>query len=294
MQQPFGSTLNLKLGPARTYLSLGPGWAAIAGVLSTGWGELSFSGGLQLLVLWLLVDALLGSLWALAVEQGIWRTLGQPQPATTPRSGFYLPYVQANSLGGRWVLWLRRYSHWWQNSYWPEHGDQVMTFCLGSGLAILVGFALGSTLGQLTLLAIGLTWLAGLTRPDLAAPEGGRLQALAQFLLPWVMGATLWRPLSPLSLILAICYWLTYLGGLRMLGQHLRAEWLYWLGQLAALLLCLALRQLPGAAILGVLLLAQRLHAIQDQPTPNFLAKVQPYLILTVLVAAWSVGNLLK
>lgn len=293
MKQPFGSILRLTFTPANSWLSLGPGWAALAGVLSAGVFEFSLAAGLQFLALWLLVDPLLGTLWALAARQQLWPAPSQAVlPAAGP--GFYLPYARPDSLAGRWLVWLRRYARWWQEQYWPAQGDGCTTFILGAGLALLISFALGLTLFQLTLLAIGLTVLAGHMPSALSAPEGGRLQSVVQLLLPWVMGAALWSNLTMPSLLLALCYWISYLGGLRMLGRHHRAEWLFWLGQVAALLLLLALRQLPGGALLGVLLAAQHLvHAKFNSPA-DFLPKVQPYLVGSILVAGWSLGNFLN
>jgi hypothetical protein len=106
------------------------------------------------------------------------------------------------------------------------------------------------------------------------------------------MGVVLWSRLTPLSLVLAMCYWATYLGGLRMVGGHRRAEWLFWLGQIAAIWLLLALRLLPGATLLSVLLVAQQIIKTKFAHPPDFLPKAQPYLVLSILAAGWSLGNL--
>ncbi|MFN8454423.1 MAG: hypothetical protein U0401_07085 [Anaerolineae bacterium] len=292
MKQPFGSILKLTFAPNGSWLNLGPGWAVLAGVLSAGALEFSFAAGLQLLALWLLVDPLLGTLWNLAVPQRLWQGLAPVVLPATPNNGFYLPYAQPDSLAGQGVVWLRRYGRWWREWYWPEHGDDCMTFLLGAGVALLISFALGPTLFQLTLLAIGLTVLAGQMPSNLSAGEGGRLQSVAQLLLPWIMGIVLRSNLTILGLLLVLCYWISYLGGLRMLGRHQRAEWLFWLGQVAAMLLLLALGQLPGGAGLGVMLAAQRLiHTKLNSPT-DFLPKAQPYLVASVLIAGWSLGLL--
>ena len=97
---------------------------------------------------------------------------------------------------------------------------------------------------------------------------------------------------APLSLVLGICYWVTYLGGLRMLGGHHRAEILFIMGQAAAIILLLALRHLPGAAILTVLLLTQQIIKTKFNQPAKFLPKLQPYLVVSLLVAGWSLGNL--
>ncbi len=291
MQQPFGSTLKLSLAPTRSWLSLGPGWAALAGVLSTGSVELGFGTFLQLLGLWLLVDPIWGALWELSAQQGLWRSLNPVQLPPPLARGFYLPYAQPGSLAGRFVLWMRCYRQWWHESFWPEHGEQILTFGLAASLALFISLFFNLTLFWLTLLALGLILLAGQTSFHLAAAEGGRLQSVVQLLLPWVMGVALWSSLTPLSLTLAVCYWVTYLGGLRMLGGHRRAEWLFWLGQVAAILLLLALRLLPGAALAGVLLVAQQLIKTRFNHPADFLPKIQIYLVFSLLAAGWSLGS---
>jgi hypothetical protein len=292
MRQPFGSIFQLTLAPVRSWLSLGPGWAVLAGAWSTGAIEIRSTALLQLLAVWVLADSLLGMLWESAVQQGGWRHLIPDQLPAAPRQGFYLPYAQPGSVAGRWVVSVRRYGLWWREYFWPEQMNQLIACGLGAGLALLIGFSFGSTLFWLTMLALALIVLAGLTQIDLSAIEGGRLQSIVQFLLPWVMGAMLRSTLTPLSLILAVCYWVTYLGGLRMLGGHHRADILFWLGQIAAIVLLLALHHLPGAAILTVLFVAQQLIKTKFNQPSVFLAKAQPYLVLSLLVAGWSLGSL--
>jgi hypothetical protein len=104
----------------------------------------------------------------------------------------------------------------------------------------------------------------------------------------------LWSHLTVLGLLLALCYWISYLGGLRMLGQHQRAEWLFWLGQVTAMLLLLTLRQLPGGALLGIMLAVQHLIRTKFHAPSDFLPKVQPYVVASVLIAGWSLGALLN
>jgi hypothetical protein len=94
LQQPFGHTLKVSLVLARPWLRLGPGWAALAGALSTGYTEFNLANLLQLISLWLLVDPILGMLWDGSVEQGLWRKIAKAQLGSPSASGFSLPYVQ--------------------------------------------------------------------------------------------------------------------------------------------------------------------------------------------------------
>lgn len=292
MSPLLGPTLTFSLARSRTWLSLGPAWAGLAGALSSGAGQFDLTHLLSLLGLWLLVDPILGTLWELAVTDGLWRDIDQARLPAPPRRGFFLPYVQPGTPGARLVLHLRRYQRWWQTDYWPERNHQIVTFGWGAGLALSLSLLLSRPIFWLTLLALALICLAGQTPSDLSDTHGGRLQSIVHFLLPWAMGATLWAELTPLTLLLTICGWATYLGALRMLGRHQRADLLFWGGQVAALLLLLGLRSLLGTAILAVLLAGQyRLKARFNQPV-EFLARLQPQLITAMVVAGLALGSL--
>lgn len=294
MQQFLGHTLKFSLSLSGSWLSLGPGWAAIGGALSVGVVEMNLDTILRLISLWILVDPILGTLWDLVVAQGVWRQVTQAQLPPTPAQGFNLPYAQAGSAAGQFVLLFRCYRLWWVDSYWPAFGNNVTTFAVGLVLALVIGLVLSPTIFWLVVLAVSLTLLAGLRPPDLSLIDGGRLQSIVQFLVPWLMGAFVWSYLSPLSVMLAICYWVVYLGGLRMLGHHHRAEHLFFLGQIGAIFLLLALRLLPGAAILSILFAAQLLIRTKFGRPPDFLQRTQPYLLFGLLVAGLSLRSLMR
>lgn len=290
--QPFGQTVRFNLSLSGRWLQLGPGWAVLAGVLSTGWPGLSLSNLLQLASLWLLVDPLLGTLWDLAVEQGLWRRVTTATLPPPPVRGFSMPYAQPGSPGGHFVLAVRRYRLWWQESFWPHFGGQVITFWIGVLLALLIALLLHPLIFWLTLLAIGLIFIAGFNGADLSSAGGGRLQSVVQHLLPWCIGAVLGANLTFFAIVVALCYWAVFLGGLRMLGGHQRAKVLFFSGQLAATLVLLGVGVLPGAVVLAVLVVAQLLLKERFPQPETFLQKVQPYLIISVLVAGGSIGSL--
>ncbi|HEX9921367.1 MAG TPA: hypothetical protein VGD99_01775 [Anaerolineae bacterium] len=292
MQQPFGHSVNVSISLSRTWLSLGPGWAALAGALSTGQAGFEFPLLLQLAGLWLLADPVLGTLWELTVGQGLWRRFVQAQLPPPPSRGFYLPYAQPGSAAGRVVLRYRQVQVWWRESFWPQYADGVTAFGLSLGLALLIGVFLSPIIFALTLLAIVLTLFAGQTSPDLTATGGGRHQSVVQFLLPWLMGSLLWPvPVLP-GLGLGLCFWAIYLGGLRMQGDHASAKTLFFLGQTGAIGLLLALRLLPGAVLLSVLLVAQWLILLKFNEPAQFLAKAQAYLVVGIIVTGVALGSL--
>ena len=291
MQLPFGHTFKFTISLSRSWLSVGPGWAALAGVLAGGTGQIGLTELLQLFSLWLLVDPILGTLWELSVQQGLWRKIWEAELPAPTKTGFYLPYTQAGSSGERFIVNLRRYQVWWRAHYWPQNGDGATAFGLGTILALLISFFLNPTIFWLTLMALGLIMLAGLGRADLTTASGGRLQSIVQLLLPWAIGASLWSALTPLSLLLSLAFWVTYLGGLRMLGNHHQADILFWLGQITVIALLLALRLLPGAAVVAAMFVAQRLVKTKFTQPETFLPKVQPYLIVSLLVAGFFLGR---
>lgn len=292
VQQPFGHSLNVSISLSRTWLSLGPGWAALAGALSTGQAGFELPLLLRLAGLWLLVDPVLGTLWELAVEQGLWRRFVQAQLPSPPPRGFYLPYAQPGSTAGRVVLRWRQYQAWWRASFWPQLADGVTAFGLSLVLALLISVFLSPIIFGLTLLTIILTLFAGQSPPDLTSAGGGRVQSIVQFLLPWFMGSLLWPAPAWPGLGLALCFWAIYLGGLRMQSAHARAEILFFLGQAGAICLLLALRLLSGAAIVSVLLIAQRLILLKFDEPAEFLAKAQPYLVISVIAVGMALGSL--
>jgi hypothetical protein len=291
-QQSFGQTLKVRLSLSGTWFNLGPGWAAMAGLLAMG--SLSFSPAvlLQLAGLWLLVDPLLGTLWDLAVNQEVWRKAIQAKLPAPRQRGFSFPYAQPGSLAGRLVLRLRRYHGWWQDSYWLAFSSELITFGLGLLLALLIALLLGGWILGLTLIAVALVLKAGVTASTLTGSNSSHWQALVQGLLPWLMGLVLGGGPTLLTGAIAVAYSMVYLGLLRTLGGHPpRATWLFWGGQLAAGLLLLGLRLLPVAAVLAGLLIAQRL--LKNRFPAAWLSKVQPYLVAGMLSTAGAVGYLL-
>jgi hypothetical protein len=293
VQPPFGHSVSLTFDLTRRWLNLGAGWAALAGLLASGYAQLDLTALLQLISLWILVDPILGTLWDLAVERGLVRRFTRAELPAPAARGVDLPYAQPGSVAGHAVILLRRYSRWWAAYFWPTFSGGITTCCVGLILALVIGLALGPTVFWLVVLTVGLTVLAGLALPDHDFVDGSRLRSIVQFLLPWLMGAVLWSDISLLALVLGLAYWTVYLGSLRMLGNQHRAEWLFYPGQFAVSLLLLALHLLPGAVVLGILLLAQLLvRTNYGDDAAVLLRKSQAYVVIGLLVAGLSVGSL--
>ncbi|GAB4449538.1 MAG: hypothetical protein Kow0031_31980 [Anaerolineae bacterium] len=291
--QNFGASITINLAFSRLRPGLGPGWAMLAGVLAGTPPELTAAVLLQVVGLWILVGPVLGTLWHFAVEQRLWPRLAGAQLPPPPRRGFWLPYAQPNAPAGRWALWLRSYGLWLRQSFWPASGDQLSTVLLGGLLALVLGWALHPSVFWLTLLALALLALAALRPAPLSAPGGGRLQSLVQFLLPFGTGLAMFPSPSPLPLVLGFCYWVVYLGALRMLGRHARAHWLLLGGQVAALLLLLTLNRPIGGAVVAAMLLGQLLAKTASLQPDAFVGRVRLFLLASLLAASLSLGVVL-
>lgn len=273
-------------------MSPGPGWAALAGAVAAGFPGLNAGTFASLLLLWLLADPLLGTVWDLSVNKGLWRKVIQAKLPPPPTRGFVIPYAQPQSVAGRMAVRIRQYQQWLHEA---DVGirTQLTTVFLAAPLALLAGLYLQRAIFWLVFLAIGLTWIAGFSPYNLAAAGGGRLQSVVQFLLPWSMGLVLWQQPSLTGMLIGIAFWSVYLGGLRMVGNHHRAYWLYFGGQLVATLLLLGLHHLAAAAIVTVLLLVQLIVFKAYHRSPGFLPLVQRYIVFEIAVVALAVGRAL-
>jgi hypothetical protein len=149
-----------------------------------------------------------------------------------------------------------------------------------------------------TLLAITLLQLVFLRTGGDARPMP-TAQGFFEIGLPWVAGHVLFSPLSLASLILALTFGLSYSGGLRMAqGRASLGRWN--LGQVIGVLLLVLLRQPLAAGIVGILVIAQAVpqpalfdgesEDIDPNAAIRFLRWIQPWLMATMLVAAWGVS----
>lgn len=286
MEQPFGHTFKLHLFRQRPWLTLGPGWAALAGALAGGGFALDPAHLLPLVLLWLLADPVLGALWELAAQPGAWRETRQsPLPAGTPVSVNLVPYAAPGSWGYRLARWWGRLRAR-EGLRLDQAGGQISVALIGGTvLALFLGLLLRPIFLPLILLSFGLALLAG----------PGRLfwQAAGNVLIPWAMGALLFAPLNLFSALLAVCYGLVFWGGLRLAGGDTNGERPLIMGQVAAALLLAGLREPLSAAALVLAVLWQLILRAQARPAGAwgwYLRGVQPFLVAGMMAAAWGAG----
>ncbi len=304
VDRPVGRITQLRLYPIRPLWSLGPGWAAVSGALAVGSFALSSETLLKLLLVWLLADPVLGTLWGLSLgdtspseREGIWRRLLTARlPATVPFLRF-LPYTQPGSPGRRFAERLGRLRLWWQAAFWPEAGHEFAALVAALGLALLLGAVLGHNALALVLFSILLSWLAALSQKrdvsrDSTPQSAGRRgmvtlwYTLGEFGIPWLIGAVvIGRP--PWAVItLGVCYTITYFG----LIQYGREFRLVGSSQAAVALLLAGLRHPMAAGATAVLLIPQWGLRVRTA-SGSYLRGVQLFVILSMLIAALAIAT---
>jgi hypothetical protein len=311
LDQPVGRITQLRLYPIRPLWSVGPGWAAVSGGLAAGGFSLSPETLLSFLLVWLLADPVLGVMWSLSTggspsegASGIWRRLLAPQLPDVAPPLRLLPYTQPGSPGRRLADRLGRLRLWWQDTFWPEAGQEFATVIAALGLALLLGAILGRDVLALVLITFSLSWLAALTQGERTpeTPARGDVvnlwRALAEFGIPWLIGAVVLGRPSWVVITLGACYTITYFGLMRQATRSSHDFRLTGVSQATAALLLAGLRHPLAAGATAILLLPQwglrtwttgesRDHSGASGP---YLRGVQLFVILGMLVAALAVA----
>jgi hypothetical protein len=166
-------------------------------------------------------------------------------------------------------------------------------------LALIIAGALGVRPLLVTLAAITIIQFVFISAGGDANPSPGP-QALFEVTLPWLAGHGLFEAPTPSSIALALTYGLSYAGGLRITrGWSGLARWN--LGQIMAVIVLMILRQPLMVGITGMLFLGQAIlqpgafdaetDVAETDVTARFLRWVQPWLMATMLAAAWGLRN---
>jgi hypothetical protein len=290
---------------------VGPGWAVIGGAVASGGLALAPQALLSLVLTWLLADAVLGVVWdlgagdtALGGKGGIWRALLTARlPDSAPALRF-LPYTQPASPGRRLAERLSRWRRWWQETFSPQAGAEFAALVAALGLALLLGAILGRDALALTLLSIALSWLAALAYKSERATSRDVVtlwHTLGGFGIPWLLGSlALGRPPTWVVIALGSCYAITYFGLVhQVIGEALRPQAapgfrLIGASQVAAIFLLAGLRYPLAAGAAAILLLPQwglHIWAADHPAAPGaFLRCIQPFVVLSLLIAAWAVA----
>lgn len=283
-QQSVNCTLTLRFIPHRSWLALGPGWAALAGVLASGGFHFEAEVLLKAGLLWLLADPILGTIWHLVAEQGIWRRLGQAPPSGASPLKLRLPYVVKDSAG-------YKLSIFWTNLRTSENG-QGYTLLITLFLALLISAILGGLIVSFVIVSVLLAFVIGLT----GYGEGQQFwQSLATFLLPYLAGLIVMGQLPLQAVALGYVYWVIYLSTLRLRAGKSRGAWLVIIGQGVAAGLFFSLTLPLAATVLTLAVMFSLLLWVQakmqsTQPEIWYAEHVKPYLLVGLFAAAVSLG----
>jgi hypothetical protein len=254
----------------------------VSGGLAAGGFSLSPETLLNLLLVWLLADPLLGVIWDLGAGsalapagRGIWGRLLQPDLPQVAAPVLRLPYTQAGSPGYRLAQRLGQARRWWRETLRPEAGTETASLAAALVLALLLGAVLGRSVLALIAISIAFSWLCALAEkrepgathfgkwvapkigdaPGAAADKSGPAvwRALGEFTIPWLMGASVMGRVSGTVILLALCYTVAYFGLIRPArGFGLAAA-----GQATAAVLLAGLRYPLAAGAAAILLLPQ-------------------------------------
>ena len=284
-------TLSLRFIPHRAWLTLGPGWAVVAGGLASGEVASGPAALLTLGMLWLLIDPVLGTIWTLLAEHRLWQTLNQPhRPVDSPLKLLF-PYVTRGSSA-------HKFSLFWAQVRSQPHGEGYSLF-FSLGLAVL----LASLLGQIALLYTGVSilgafWIGGSNRGDF-------WRALVLFVFPYLISVVS-VSLSEESLLSAglvgIVYGVVYYGVLQLRRGHQFGRRLVVLGQIAAACFVFALAEpllatpISLSALFCLLLrpLTDPQHPDQQQAITAYADRLSPFLLLSLLASALAVGGIVE
>ena len=291
---PTTHTLAIFLMPNQYLLIPASGWAIIAGLLTVRpWileGDLWQNNAgwvLKTLLLWLLFDPILGTIWQLLINHQLRQQTVDGDNIVlhgTPS----LPYVTRNSAAYRWLLFRQKIRQ--------QSRAEWQSLFLLSGLALGLGATFGWEILLAVALSLGIMWRISGTIAEKTLVEQV-WQMLLQFIFPFGTAIVIFGTLTlPVSLF-GIAFALIFDGTLRLKSAPKWGErWLiFGLSATAILLFALRLPMAGAVTVLSVgtvILLRQDIAAAKyrwDEKIPSLNA----ILWLTLLISAWFMGELM-
>jgi hypothetical protein len=283
--EPVGPLLHLgAIGAARSTW-LGPGWAALCGLIASG--AFSFDGAHVLIAafVFILADWAWPALWTTAVRTD-WRAPAARWPdfaVSSPERSIRLPYFQPGSPGARLLNSLTRARIWWHDTLAPSAGASVT-----SGIAaLIVGLALSAAIGWRALaLTLGVAALTGLgiLRALRVGVDSDGLRSIVYGTMPWWLGHVAFASLTAESVGLAVLFGLAYWAWMG-LGEHAPSPSSLAAPQAIAALALFAGQQAVAAFVVFLAVAAQvALRAfLVDR---DFARRGQGWLMLAMLACA--------
>lgn len=280
---------SLNLGAVNALRStwLGPGWAALCGLVASA---ALTSSGLDVLIavlVFIVADWAWPAIWTTCVRTdwlasfAHWAELAVSAPARRP------PYLQPGSPGDRLLAGLARLGAWWR-----AIGASMLGASLTSGLvASIVGLALSAAIGwralALTLAVFALTAL-GVLRALRASIDSDGLRAIVYGVLPWWLGHAAFAPPTAESAGMAILFGAVY-WTLMASGDRAPSTARLIAPQILAAIALFAGRAIWPAFIVGLAIFAQvALRTFLSEH--DFARRAQVWLIPAMLACAIAVG----
>ncbi|MGQ9500525.1 MAG: hypothetical protein ACUVSF_05710 [Anaerolineae bacterium] len=302
MERSSGHIVQLRVRLCAPIWHIGAGWAALSGTIASGLFQEDSTPPLVragvVLLIWLLADPVLGTLWELGTTpHGVWTQLWHAlRSADDNVPLILLPYTQTDSPAWRVANWLGRQSAWWRTGFWPQNGEAFITICSLLPVALIIGALLNPAALTLACAAVVLAWLAALwcKRASLSMSNYSwrmtAANAWGQFGIPWMIGCAASSKPSWLGIMLGMCVTFSYMG----LWRQPIWQPAVLAGQLAALIIVLGMRQVLAAAGISVLLIAQaRLLCVKrpdETPTTQFQTGLHLSMLVIILIASFAIG----
>ncbi len=270
-------------------LWLGPGWAAVCGVIASGRFTWSARGLLLAGLAIFLVDGVWATLWSAAIETN-WAAIAArwnaSPPPLRPRA---LLHMRTGAPSDRATRWLSQLTHWWQTELQPVAGSTVSSIVVCLALGLVLAAILGGQMLMLSAAALALIQI-GLVINRAAGQPLPVIQAILEVGLAWLAGHAAFAPINIISTLMAAVFAITYAGGLQLVEQQGGLKRWRW-SQLAAAAIVLIARHPLPALMLFLTTFAQLLiePGLKERSGAWFVRSSQVWLMAAMLITAFTI-----
>lgn len=286
----IGQLVRLDVTLRGSGLWLGPIWAIVCGIITSGGWKWSGASLLQAVLVFFLVDGAWATLWAAAAETD-WATPARQWGQAEVTPVHTLPYTQPNTPGDRAMRWLAHTVRWWREHLRPSIGSAVSTIILCVAFSVALSAVLGWP-------AIALS-AAGAAVVQLGVVVGGgtgrplpALKATLDIGLGWLLAHAVFAPLSVPSALLAVAFAVVYGTGLTLIEGGRRAT-VWNMAQFAVAGLLVLMRQPVAALAVFLMVIPQMLlepSLRRGMRGMWFVRSTQAWLMIAMLIGAIAVS----
>lgn len=281
-----GRLVALDFRPVRPLTMLGPAWAALCGAIASGALVWSSQTLLNVILLLLLCDALLGAWRSLWLEAD-WRS-ALPHNLSRAQIWLALPDDESDSFFTRLNRFVSRRVKFVRTVIWPLIDSEM----IGMLIAGLVALCIAVVLGTITALLTGAALILALIEAELEPRLSAILRAVFEITLPWLIAQSAFGYFSWLSFVLALLFTIVYLALLDLSSTRKERRLVVSnLTQLTVVLLLMLMNAPAGAGIVALGLLAQVLWQTRfriDRDGRTYAQRVQSYVLIAMLVTGLS------